>query len=79
MKSKIRITSILLIIFLVIELILETNIQAEKITLKNNYRQISLVDKNIDSDYKTKREAIANAQPDITVYVKKENITRLMK
>jgi predicted RND superfamily exporter protein len=70
MKRRINIIAVSLIIFLAIELIIVTSIQAEQITKTNN-RQILIVDKNGVGDYKTIQEAIENAQLDDTVYVKR--------
>ena len=69
MKRRINIIAVSLIIFLATELIIVASVQAEQITQKNN-RQILIVDKNGYGDYKTIQEAIENAQPDTTVYVK---------
>ncbi len=79
MKRRIRITALLLIIILGIELVLDINIQAEKIVLKNNNRQTLIVDKNGDGDYKTIEEAITNAQPYNTVYIKKGEYNEIIE
>jgi parallel beta-helix repeat protein len=69
MKRRIKITAVSLIIYLVAELIMVTNVSAEQIVLINNEEHI-IVDKTGNGDYKTIQEAINNAQPGSTVYVR---------
>jgi parallel beta-helix repeat protein len=78
MKRRINIIAVSLIIVLALELITVTSVQAEQITQTNN-RQILIVDKNGVGDYKTIQEAIENAQPDDTVYVKKGEYNEIIE
>jgi parallel beta-helix repeat protein len=71
MKTRIKITVASLIMFIVAELTMFTNVQAEQIVLTNNEEHFIIVDKNGEGDYKTIQEAINNAQSGSTVYVKK--------
>lgn len=71
MKRRIKIVAVSLVIFLVAELTVITNVEAEQITLTSNEGHVIVVDKNGEGDYKTIQEAINNAQPGSTVYVKK--------
>jgi len=78
MKRRIKITAVSLIIFLVAELIMITNVSAEQIVLTHNEGQI-IVDKNGNGDYKTIQEAINNVQPGSTVYVRKGEYSEIIE
>jgi len=64
-------------IFIVAELTMVVNVQAEHIELEYEESHI-IVDKNGDGDYKTIQEALNNAQPGSTVYVKEGEYSEII-
>ena len=69
MKRALRITAFTFIVLLVIELIIGVGIFAKELAVDSREGHI-IVDKNGNGNYKTIQEAVNNAQPGSTVFVK---------
>jgi parallel beta-helix repeat protein len=71
MKRRIKQTALSMILFLVFELFFVINILAVKIDSIDTNNSVIIVDHNGEGDYKTIQEAVNNAKPGSTIYIKK--------
>ena len=73
MKRRIKTTVISMIILTLAEISMILSVQANKIDNFDSSKQIIIVDQSGEGNYKTIQEAVNNAQPGSTIYVKKGN------
>ena len=71
MKGKYKVISIIIILFIFLEIIFTSTCYATDSILKEKHKNIKIVDKNGEGDYTSIQEAINNEPEGTTVYIKR--------